>query len=82
MLHCLGSYILKLYAEQANWMFKRYLQSIKADNDGRGLQKRVVYKTTTRRLWKKLLSIAKFPVLVSHLTEAKGFIYIGLLLIT
>ena len=30
----------------------------------------------TRRLWNKLLSIAKFlPVLVSHLTEAKGFIY-------
>ena len=66
MLHCLGPYTLKLYAKQ---MFTKYF---KADNDGRGLQK-LSCEEMTRRLWNKLLSITKFPVLVSHLTEAKAY---------
>ena len=41
---------------------KNILQNVKADNGG-------------RELWNYLLSIAKFPVVVLHLTEAKGFIY-------
>ena len=76
---CLGPYTLKLDAEQTNWMFEKYFTECKSRQRWqrccRGLQKWGLCEEMTRRLWNYLLSIAKFPVVVLHLTEAKGFIY-------